>query len=122
MGDIVKTDDNRPPPLPMETWTQSRLRKAREQYEQNKIERQDRAEEADLKKLENENRKRELDLDSFEWNCKVRKIEDTFEFAKRAQEGYANIKDEDDLADEFGSFASLTARLYRKIAESLASL
>lgn len=117
MGDIVKTDDNARAPSPAETWMQSRIRKAKDEYELNKILRQDRAEEADMKSRELDIEKRKLDLRSFEHNLDMRISEDSTDLVKRAAESYDKVKDHDDLVEEFGSIESFIARKERKTIE-----
>jgi ubiquinone biosynthesis protein UbiJ len=117
MSDIVKVDDNGPPPSPAETWMESRVRKAKAEYELNKILRLDRAEEADLQSRELDIKKRKLDLRSFEHNLDLRISEDAADLIKRSAENYEKVKGDDDLAEEFGSIESLIARKERKTIE-----
>ena len=96
---------------------QSRIRKAKEEYELNKILRQDRAEEADMQSRELDIKKRKLDLRSFEHNLDMRISEDSTDLVKRAAESYDKVKDHDDLVEEFGSIESFIARKERKTIE-----
>jgi len=96
---------------------ESRVRKAKAEYELNKILRLDRAEEADLQSRELDNKKRKLDLRSFEHNLDLRIAEDAADLIKRSAENYEKVRGDDDLAEEFGSIESLIARKERKTIE-----